>query len=395
MSAIKDLKENRTKKLAFCISIALMAVSLLVFFTMNRYVPFMMDDEWYATKLYNEEPVRGLSDIVDAQIWHYNNWGGRSITHGLLQLILIAGERTADVLNTLALMLLSAVTVFAAGIRLRDKNILFFIPAAAGLICGLNANLKMSMCWQAGAANYLYITVFIMAFLSMYLACIGDENAFSKFADKATGNVLLSILMLPLGLMAGWSNENMGPAVFVASIIAMAILIKNKKTPKLWMILGSFASCIGSVLVILAPGNFVRNAEITENSYGVLWRVFLRGYAESKAFLEYLFPTITVLVFILILAKTIPEIRLSVQDKLLLFTALLSFGAMALSPHYPDRATFGTMVLLISVIISVASKIIKKRGELFVPLCIPFILIWLKGMYVMGEFICISWGWIR
>ena len=59
----------------------------------NDAVPFMMDDLWYAEKLVSTEgpsgiPITSFKDIVESQIWHFYNWGGRSVTHGLLQVLL-------------------------------------------------------------------------------------------------------------------------------------------------------------------------------------------------------------------------------------------------------------------------------------------------------------------
>ena len=68
---------------------------------------------------------------------------------------------------------------------------------------------------------------------------------------------------------------------------------------------------------------------------------------------------------------------------------------MILSPHYPDRATFGTMCLMICVIISRGALMIEKKKEALWPLYLGAVLIWLKGMYDLLEFIAIYLGWIR
>lgn len=85
----------------------LLGVSVVVLYVTNKYVPFMMDDLWYSTKLYNDEPIRNFADIVQSQIWHYHNWGGRSMAHALLRLILLCGELVAEILNVTAMLILS------------------------------------------------------------------------------------------------------------------------------------------------------------------------------------------------------------------------------------------------------------------------------------------------
>ncbi len=406
-------RKEKTYRLLWVVTCALLPVTALVLYLTHRAVPFMMDDLWYATKLASEEPIRNLRDIVEAQIWHYNNWGGRSMTHGLLQLILLMGERAADCCNVLVTFLLAEVICLVAGGRFsggrgeRGLAALSGLLAAVGMLVGLNANWKMSMFWQAGAANYLYITVFLLLYLYCYLRELPEEpeESWEGFADgdggeagKAAGRRELpgiTLWILPLGLLAGWSNENMGPAVWIVSTLVMAALWRRKRKLRPWMAFGNLACLAGSLLVIAAPGNFVRNAQVPENQYGVLWRLFLRGYAESAAALEYLFPTVLLTVFVLILGKGVLGLAVGRRNVLLLAAAFLSWGAMALSPHYPDRATFGTMTLLICVILSMSGRILRARKELFPMLYGVGALIWLRGMFFLGEFLAISWGWIR
>ena len=84
--------QEKQKKAIRWISPVLIALTALIVWRVNYEIEFMMDDEWYSTVLYADTPIRNLSDIIRAQIWHYFNWGGRSMAHALLQLILLAGE---------------------------------------------------------------------------------------------------------------------------------------------------------------------------------------------------------------------------------------------------------------------------------------------------------------
>lgn len=201
--------------------------------------------------------------------------------------------------------------------------------------------------------------------------------------------------ILPLGLAAGWSNENMGPAVWILSLVVIVWTRKAKRKVPLWMIFGNLACLAGSIIMIIAPGNAIRSAQAPDRDYGIRWRLFLRGYAESRAALEYLFPTLLVLLLVLLVGKCALKIAVGRKNLLLLSCAVLSWGAMFLSPHYPDRASFGTMALFLCVILSMAGKIVKKQADMFLPLWGVSVLIWLRGMYFCGEFLAICWGWIR
>lgn len=417
--------KDKSRKMMWILSGVLTAVFIFVIFITHRIVPFMMDDLWYSTMLFDESrPITSLSDIVESQIWHYLNWGGRSMTHGILQLTLLAGELGADLLNVVFTLLLAGMICIVSGYR---KLPAFF--AAAGMVLGLNANWKMSMFWQAGAANYLYITVFILAFLSCYLRELpegGVSFARRKRSDAGTtaavkgnedrnagvGNKVpeerpeagktqpknlpgIIFWILPLGILAGWSNENMGPAVWLVSLAVIFLLRRQERKIRPWMIVGNLACLAGSVLCIGAPGNFVRSRQIEEENYGFLWKLFLRCYAESRAVLEYLFPSLLVLAGLLLVSRWMLKQALCWREILLLGGALLSWGAFVLSPHYPDRAAFGTMVLCICVSLSLAEKVLRQRGDLAWPLWCAALLIWLRGMFFCGEWVALMWGWIR
>lgn len=378
---------EKSAKTMWIIAGILLGVSVVVMFITHRLVPFMMDDLWYATMLSEDTPIRSLSDIVKSQIWHYNHWGGRSMTHAILQITLLMGEIAADFFNVAVTLLLAGVICLTAGNRCIPA-----LLAAVGMLLGLNANWKMSMFWQAGAANYLYITVFILAYAYCFLRELPEEKGMETENGPLPG---IRFWIIPLGLLAGWSNENMGPAVFLLGLMVIVCACREKRKVSPWMILGSISCLVGCVLVIFAPGNFVRSTEIEENSYGLLWQCFLRGYAESKGVLEFLFPALLILVFLVILQKWALQGQIGRRNLMLLFCALLSWGAMVLSPHYPDRAAFGTMALLCCVILSLAGKIVRARQDMAWPLFGVALLVWLRGMYFCGEFMAISWGWIR
>lgn len=429
----EEKKRIHTGRLIWILSGILTAVSVLVLYLTHRAVPFMMDDLWYSTMLSDDTPIATLADIVKSQIWHYHHWGGRSMTHGILQLTLLAGEHAADILNVAVTLLLAGMVCLVS-----ENRRLPAYFAAIGMLPGLNANWRMSMFWQAGAANYLYISVFILGYAYCYLRELPDEGSWlperlkrrpegpgtaawaaaaeetktteSSAAAEETGNLQgqkslgeqkglfrqkglpgISLWIIPLGILTGWSNENMGPAMWVLSTAVIAITIKEKRKIKAWMVLGNLACLGGSAVCILAPGNFVRSAQTGEEQYGILWKCFLRCYGECKGALEYLFPVLLVLIFVWMLYGRAPGRR----NELLLFSALLSWGAFLLSPHYPDRASFGTMLLCICVVLSLGKRILGQRKELTWPLWGAAVLIWLRGMYFCGEYLAITWGWIR
>lgn len=365
----------------------LFVVSLVCVWKTQRAVPIMMDDEWYSTILSDETPLTSLKDIFQAQIWHYQNWGGRTVAHTIAQIIfLYMSEPASDALNVVLIVLLA--WMINAVIECHGRWQFAFVTLTVGFLHGLNANWKMSMYWQTGACNYLYTTVITLAFLWMYLRTVDEEK------KDIPGSVLWAAL---LGLLTGWTNENMGPAVWLLTVFVMIDRKRRKRAVKLWIVIGSAFCLAGSILMIAAPGNIMRSVEVANNSYGILWRLFLRMYGVCKGAWEYLFPTILVTAVVLLVNICVLGNRLNRKEFLLLVGAVLSWGAMVLSPHYPDRAAFGTMCLLLCVLVSQAAAILRTKDTRACKIAMAGIgvFLWLRGMYFLGEFLAISWGWIR
>ena len=112
----------------------------LLSFRLHRFTPFMMDDIWYGTNLATGEPLGSLWDVVEGQVWHFMNWGGRSVTHGVLQLTIMSGEFMADLLNLLFTMLLSMVICIMADAK---KPAWFLLSSV--MVFAFNANMHNSM----------------------------------------------------------------------------------------------------------------------------------------------------------------------------------------------------------------------------------------------------------
>lgn len=328
----------------YCVAAAL-AVLILLGFAAHRTVPFMMDDGWYGKNLVTEEPLESLWDVLESQAWHFMNWGGRCVTHGVLQVTLMAGELWADIFNLAMTLLLTFMIC-----RIAERRSLSAFLLVHSMIYALNANLMSSMFWQAGAANYVYSSVWILLFMLPYLRALREPGGKPM--------PLAALWLAPIGLMAGWSNENMGPVCFLLALGTMIWFAKWRKIkPELWMTVGMVSSLIGSVLVVAAPGNFVRSATLDPQT------VFDRFVSMLTAGTDYLLPSALITVTLALIKTKCMHSGLDRVQWALAVMAVLSYGAMVLSPHYPDRATFGTMVLCIALSVSMTGELIEAAKE--------------------------------
>jgi len=380
--------------LKYILSAVLILITLVLVWMTNHEIPFMMDDLWYSTKLANDEPINNASDILQAQIWHYNNWGGRAMTHTLLQFILLCGEKIADILNTLMVLvtgiLLTKISETVSGIKFKLSSKLIVIALMMGAIHGFSANWELSMYWQSGAANYLYITIFILLFLWCY---IREISAAKPSEIKVLPGIYIWIV--PLAVLSGWSNENMGPVSFLFSVAAIIYVYKKSHKIKIWMLEGAICSLAGSVFCILAPGNFVRSDTIESNNYGIIWQIYLHCYSVFNGLFIYLFLLVFSVILLYVVSYGILRIKPSFAEIFLLLAALLSWGAMIISPHYPDRASYGTMILLIVAGLANIQRITLEKPKAIWGMYAYGGMIWLRGMFFLADYLGVAWGWIK
>jgi len=366
------------------VAILLFLITVGTVWYINHIIPFMMDDEWYATLLYSDEKIKNLLDIFDAQKWHYMNWGGRSVTHTILQLVILSGEMVADIINTVMVVLTGIIVTGISETMTRIKRSfperIICATIVMGLMLALSANWELSMFWQSGACNYLYITVFILLFIWVYMREIPYDCLGSK--EPLWG---VNVWIVPLALLAGWSNENMGPVAFIFAVATVIYVKKVGHIVEPWMREGYIFSLIGSLACIIAPGNFVRSEEITKQS---LWiTIYERVYYECKASFDYMLVLILLIIVAIAICKCCYYIPVGREVIYILVAATLSWGAMALSPHYPDRATYGTMILLILALVAIWQKIFEKKHTLRPYVYLGAGFIWLRGMYFLVTFV--------
>ena len=345
------MKENKYSGQLNTLCFIGVGILLFIQFLAHMATPFMRDDLWYATNLVTGEKISSVPDIVESMIWHYYNWGGRIINHAILQALLSLGDLTADLFNIIATALLGLVIVHTA----KAKNSLMFLLSEA-LIMAFNASLFFSVLWESGSVNYLYSTSWILLYV---MVIIKELDPIKENTTKGKA-IAKRFWIVPLALIAGWSTENMGPTCFVLTVGTIIFLaIKKKKIP-FFLYEGAFMTLVGSALLILAPGNFVRNQFVEKASFTEIIRSRIDTFLISSA--DYLLPSfLFALILLIIQIYVLKEIK--PRDIALFSFAVIAQGAMFLSPTYPQRASFGIMCVLITYIVSVISSLFENHKK--------------------------------
>ena len=401
---------NSSKKVWLSIvAIVLMVMLLILLFMCNRVVVFMQDDLWYSANLVNGEPIDSVADIIQSQIWHYFNWGGRSVAHSLLQLLLWLGDSVCNFLNT---FVFAALSIFLAANAKKWNS--WQTLLTAGALIAFNPNILDTLFWQSGTVNYLYMTMLSFPIAAMYLKSVrnltvedlknkrisskeaentDDGSLKNSVKEPAAMLILKTVLLLFWGILSGWTNENIGPTLFLICLASTLIYVKVNKKILPWMVSGLTGLGAGSAVLILSPGNSVRNQDIvTLGSWklDLCKRVvdYMQG-AFASLLLVILFTLLCYILYRTVLKKMPP---LSVM--ILLLAGIVSYLGLALSPHVPERSLFGTMCFFIwaggSMFYDVTEEIQKERYRIAVSLLL-FIAAFHKVFFLWAQGV----GWYR
>lgn len=341
-------KKNSFFSIENIIVFLLLTVFVILEYLIHKKVVFVNDDVWYGTNLVTGEKLNSVKDIWDSQVWHYLNWGGRSINHGVLQFVLLCGDMFANICNVLVSVLLSYEICKLA----RVKSFLLFAFANVAIFA-FNPEPILSMFWESGSVNYLYSAVWIFFFIFLFVRELEDTAPKKLWGIEAW--------IVPLGLIVGWSNENSGPAAFLIGLGILIYLLKfSKRKPRVWMIEGLVTNAIGCAFMLLSPGNNVRKAYSDASFLDMLEDNFREFMIATGTYLFpiVLFTIITIVIYVLVYKKNLKPFHYA----LLLF-ALLMHGAMILSPVYPARSTFHPVVALIIVILSMMGEMLDEAGK--------------------------------
>ncbi|MBR4582057.1 MAG: hypothetical protein IKO32_12570 [Lachnospiraceae bacterium] len=383
--ADKQNSKQVYKQIFGIIAYILTAVLLILIFMCNREIVFMQDDLWYSTNLVTEEKISGVRDIVQSQIWHYFNWGGRTVAHTLLQFLLWGGGTFCNILNTVAFVLL-AVFIGKSG---RKMNI-WPVLLSGALLVVVNPQLIDTLFWQSGTANYLYMTLLTFPFVWLYLNTLQEKEG--KEINPVTG-IFASLGTLLWGILSGWTNENFGPTIFLITVFCIVYAKRKKKKIPAWMITGSIGTAIGSAVMILAPGNSVRNEQI--HTLGS-WKLDLckRVVDYFRAAFEYLLPIVLITVFVYVMYRLVMKKLPDLPTLVVLLAGIVAFLALAASPHVPERSTFGVMAFFIWANVSMLSQIFdetkKEKYRYLITILISMIAI--HRLFFM---FALSVGWYR
>lgn len=311
---------------------------LFVFYSaaliLNIETPFVIDDFSYFNVIPKGDWPTQLIGILESQYDHYFTWGGRTIVHTIAQLLLLLDPLVADILNSFAYIAYALLIYYL--IKGRNKHDILLFALINLSIWVIQPEIGETMLWITGSANYLWGTSMVLLFILPYrLYQAGDVRL----------DWLKSIGMFIFGIFAGWTHENGAVAAIVIIAAFLVYYRVNKWRIPCWAILGFVGFFIGSLILVLAPGNMARAEVIGGVESSSIVDVFVRFFVNSMLFVKILGGVN--LIGIIILLFYLKQISDKAKRNNLLFICsifmlgtLASIYVMILSPIFPTRAWF-------------------------------------------------------
>ena len=354
----------------------MLVVFMGIFFVRNLLLPMASDDIPYAFvwdgadkgNLFDgvgpRERITSFGDIVRSQYSHYMTWGGRVIGIGLTQLFAWEGKGLFNVLNTLVFIAL-ALLLFKVGTgkRLREMNAsyMFWILFALWFLL---PDSFLTTLWMCGSCVFLWTAVIGLLFLLPYAKAYWSEES------EAFGARHLALIMGFAGLCAGWSVETSAAVIDIIVFFALIHFGKQHKL-KAWMMVGFVFLCIGSAMLVLAPGEMVRlelqrqyeyNPGLPEDMY---WTPLMYYINFCECFKPVVSLQIPLLLLISYYIWRLPKGRR--WNKTTRFQAVLVGGAMTVMlimlcvPVAPARAGFFPTCAVIAASLSALRELLENE----------------------------------
>lgn len=243
--------------------IGILVVIFLAILILQSMIFMSFDDYGYATISYavgNQfNPNGGVDysffDVLKFLKATYMIWAGRIFDQFLLIECLKNGERFIQLIQTIVIFftIFFTVKVFSK----KENFIRNFVLVTMMFFSIPIIITKLSLFWYC--ASVIYFWPFLFFVLGLFLL---------KRKDWRKTNSFYKIILLALGIISGWSQEQVGMAfcAFMFTTICWEYIFDNKNINKN-KILFFIGNIIGYSILMIAPGNFARMSTDSDKNF--------------------------------------------------------------------------------------------------------------------------------
>ena len=214
--------------------------------------PLFADDFSYSVSFVTKQPMHTISDVLASQKLHYTSTNGRTVVHTLAQLLLWMGKPGVDLI--FGILMGTFCLLICAYWRGSFRAIEPWQPAAVfAFLWFFTPSFGGSYLWKMGAANYLLSPQLVLLYFFPYR--VWCARTWEK--RKRVG-AFYAVLMLLLGILAGWTNENTSLALIAMIVVTVFFRKLHGLRCPLWMLTGLAGVVLGALLLFLSPAQASR-----------------------------------------------------------------------------------------------------------------------------------------
>ncbi|MBQ9377225.1 MAG: hypothetical protein IJU05_05455, partial [Schwartzia sp.] len=261
-----------------------MAGWFCLMYVANEWMPLYRDDYWAALVWKTGDHLESMGDVFLSLGRYYMMHGGRLVSFFIQFAFMLAGKFWFNIANAAVFSAMCAVMVMHAR---RKADCLdapaMLVLAGAFLWLGVSHFGEVAI-WLCGSAVYLWTGLLTAVFLLPYNLALAGQM-------KSSGAGMAAAMLL-LGAVASCSVENL---TVTTTLLAFWCSRRAHRQGifSSWMGAGAVGSAIGSVVCLVAPGNFVRIEEDQDRSF---WFHFLNQIAGNLEMVLYMMPILLTLV---------------------------------------------------------------------------------------------------
>ena len=253
---------------------------------LNVLMPIHRDDYDYSLVWGTVQHVGSFSDVLQSMWNHYMTHGGRMVTVFGLDLFLWLGKIWFDIANAVIFTGLMTLLYFHGMRRVSLGRAPWLLGLTAFLAWLALPHFGEVAVWKSGSTVYLWSGICVALFLLPY-------NLY--LAGRLSWGHGMAVPMFFLGILAGWSVENLAVTVVALTFLLSAYCWK-KKMLKAWMPAGMVGAFLGFIGILAAPGNYVRYGE-QSGGKGILIHIG-NQFAGNGEMMLYVLPVILLLLLV-------------------------------------------------------------------------------------------------
>ena len=307
----------------------------------------------------NARRISSFSDIAVSTYSYFMTWGGRVVAQALAMFFLWMPRMVFNVAISLTTVLLVLCIQWIArggkitrNLSAKEAALIFFC------LWAFQTNFVGVFIWTDGSCNYLFPMIFLLLFMLPYIRHYINDGKDVEISYRPC-------TMFFLGVLAGNSNENTVCWLVLFSVFYIFYSYR-KGIGKLWLLTGMLGLIIGYVILLLAPGNFLRvldshenlnNFMITNQKLLVLWF----GIMAQSMLWFYLWKAFRK-------REDLEQGKISKKYLRLSYWFIINSSLfdiiMLFAPEFPNRSLFPGLIFMIIAVFTIAH--LSKKESIYV-----------------------------